>query len=308
MSSPAAADAERLRARLGRFIGERHLESSPSHHRATADYIAETLAAHGFELERQPVEGPFGTGYNIVGRRLGTRRPERTWMVGAHYDTVPGTPGADDNGSAVAGVLELAELLAEHRFEDTVELVAWDMEEVQTLRAGALLGSKRMARAAKRARRDIGGVIDLEMIGLCLTKPGTQSFPPGFERLFPETLKRVRARGMRGDFLAAIANGKSKALLTALEDAARQVGLPFERIEVVGFARLIPHFYRSDHAPFWKAGYPALMLTDTADFRSSYYHRPTDTMDTLDFDFIAKVVDTVAHALVRLAKSERRAP
>lgn len=303
MLSPA--EPKRLEARLARFVGERHLSGSPGHHQATADYIAETFATHGFEVERQPVEGPFGTGHNIVGRRVGTRRPERSWIVGAHYDTVLGTPGADDNGSAVAGMLELAELLADHRFGDTLELVAWDMEEVQTLRAGALIGSTQMARAAKHAKRDIGGVIDLEMIGLCLKAEGTQSFPAGFERLFGETLRRVRARGMRGDFLAAIANGKSRALLDVVERSARRVGLPFERIEVVRFARLIPHFYRSDHAPFWKAGYPALMLTDTADFRSAYYHRPTDTMDTLDFDFIAKVVDAVALSVVALAESPR---
>jgi Zn-dependent M28 family amino/carboxypeptidase len=214
---------------------------------------------------------------------------------------VVGTPGADDNGIAVAGLLEAAALLREQDFRDSVELVAWDMEEWQTLRTGSRLGSKEMARQLREGRRTIAGVFALEMIGLCRRDPASQSFPPGFGLLYPETVREVEGREMRGDFIAAVGNRGASVMLRILERAARKASLPCVTVSVAGAARLIPHFYRSDHASFWAEGVPAVMLTDTAEFRSGHYHRPSDTVETIDFDFASRVVVAVVDALVELA-------
>ena len=300
MSAPVIEPGP-LRERLVPVLGERHHRTAPAHLARVADQLREGLAASGFRLEEQEVRGPFGVGANLIGRRPGTGRPDRVWIVGAHYDTVPGTPGADDNGVAVAGLLVLAGLLRSWTFRDTVELVFWDMEETQTVAAGALLGSRTMAREARRHRRAIQGVIDLEMIGLRRTEPGSQAFPTGFDRLFPDVVRSVERRGMRGDFIAGVGNPRSARVLDALGRAAAKIELPWVPIMVRGLAALIPHFYRSDHAPFWRRGYPAVMVTDTADFRNGHYHRPGDTLETLDLDFAGAVMTAVGGALVDLA-------
>ena len=295
---------DRLRAWLDRFVGERHLGASPRRHATTADLVGETFVAAGLEVTEQPVQGPFGTGRNIIGRRPGVGRPgvaARTWIVGAHYDTIRGTPGADDNGVAVAALLEAAQWLGRQRTRDTIELVAWDFEELQTLTSGIALGSSAMAREAKRSGREIGGVFDLEMIGCCRAEAGSQRFPPGFGLLFPQITDWVRERDGRGDFLAVVTNPASSSLAEALAASAEIVRLPLIAIPVHGVARLIPDFYRSDHASFWRCGYPAVMVTDSADFRNEHYHRASDTLDTLDFDFAARVLATVLATVGRLA-------
>ena len=300
--------ADRLRAHLDVVIGERHPVNSAAHHGAVARYIRDTFAVNKWAVSDQIFQEPHAVGTNVIGRRVGQERPERIWMVGAHYDTVIGTPGADDNGIAVAALLELATALADTDFRDTVQLVAWDMEERQGMGPlSSLRGSRHMAKQARAEGLDIAGVLDLEMIGLCNHAPGSQQFPLGFATLFPALARSMDERQHRGDFLAAIGRPNGAHLLAALERAAEAVGLPLMTLMVAGRARLIRHFYRSDHAPFWRAGYPALMLTDTADFRNGHYHRPGDTIETLDFDFAARVTRATLGALRDLAGAKDRA-
>ena len=298
---PVTFSPTELHAWLARIIGERHIKTSPEHHRATADLIGDTFQNDGFEVREQPVSGPDGLGCNVIGTRAGWKRPERSWIVGAHYDTVIGTPGADDNGIAVAGLLEASRLLSRFRFQETLQLVAWDLEELQGLLGGITLGSRTMAREAKCEGGQIAGVFDLEMIGRARREPRTQSFPIGFGALFPGFVRWAKERQLRGDFIAVVANPRSESIARALEDNARIVDLPIVSILVRGPARLLPDFYRSDHAPFWRHDYPAVMLTDTANFRSQDYHRPTDTIDKIDFDFAARVMEATIGAAVHLA-------
>jgi len=292
---------EALRGWLEMIVGERHLKTSRQHHEATRELIRQTFVSAGLDVSEQPVRGPFGTGHNIIGRLEGRRAPRREWILGAHYDTVTGTPGADDNGIAVAGLLELACALDGFRSSDTVELVAWDLEEPQTMATGIARGSRAMARSCRAARREICGVIVLEMIGCCLTGPGTQRSPPGTRLVFPAIRRWLEAREDRGDFLAVVADRRSLQLSDALARAGAEHGLPLVQVPVRGPARLIPDFYRSDHAPFWARSYPAVMLTDTADFRNGHYHRPSDTIDTVDLGFACRVMRTAAAALLELA-------
>jgi len=293
-------DLGRLSAHLEAIVGERHLRSSPRSHHASGEYLRAHLEGCGAEVREQIVEGPHGRGRNIVADLHGSRPELPRWIVGAHYDTVRGSPGADDNGSAVAGLLELGTLLRGARLEQTVTLVGWDMEEAQA-GSGSLLGSRAMASRERAPAAAIAGVIALEMIGYRDRRPGSQRFPFGLDWFFPAELRAQRARGLRGDFIAAIGDRAARPMLEALEQAAGQFELPLVRLELGLLSGLIPHFHRSDHAPFWARGVPALMLTDTAEFRNPHYHRPSDTLETLDLDFLGQVVQTVASAIARLA-------
>jgi hypothetical protein len=299
---------ERLHRLLATIVGERNLLTSPGHHATTANLIRERFRAAGLELREQVVPSSAGTGRNLIGRLPGAENPERIWILGAHYDTVTGTPGADDNGIAVAGLLEAALLLSGRRFRDTIELVAWDLEEPQPWQPVITRGSRQMARQARARKTRIEGVMVLEMIGCCRTEPGSQRFPPGFGLLFPKLKAWVAARDNRGDFLAVVGNHRSNRLLSSLEAAAETAALPIGSILVAGAARLVPDFYRSDHAPFWSRGFPAVMLTDTANFRSPHYHQPTDTIETVDLAFAAKVMSTSLLALEQLAGAYFPAP
>ncbi len=296
MFSPA-----RLADWLAQIVGERNLRTSPAHHQASANLIRDTFAAAGFVVREQEVRGPFGQGRNIIAHREGHEHPERLWILGAHYDTVRGSPGADDNGVAVAGLLEAAGVLAGHRFRDSVELVAWDLEEPQPPIPLITLGSRVMAQRARAGGQLIAGVVVLEMIGYCCSEPGSQNFPTGFGLLFPNLKRWVDERDRRGDFLVVTSNRRSRHLCTAIEAAGDKFGLPLTRVQVAGLARLIPDFYRSDHAPFWNRGYPAVMLTDTADFRNPHYHQPSDTPATIDFGFASQVMNTAVSAFIELA-------
>ncbi len=291
----------RLADWLAQIVGERNLRTSRAHHQATADLIRDTFAAADFEVREQEVPGPCGQGRNIIARREGHERPQQLWILGAHYDTVVGSPGADDNGVAVAGLLEAAGVLADYRFGDSVELVAWDLEEAQPPTPFIARGSREMARRARAGGQRIAGVMVLEMIGCCCSGPGTQSFPTGFGLLFPKLNRWVKARDGRGDFLVVTGNRRSRHLHTALEAAGEEFELPVARVKVSGLARLIPDFYRSDHGPFWSRGYPAVMLTDTANFRNPHYHQPSDTISTIDFGFASLTMSTAVAAIIKLA-------
>lgn len=158
-----------------------------------------------------------------------------------------------------------------------------------------------MALDALRTGRQLLGVFDLEMIGCCRHEADSQDFPPGFRLLFPKIARWVCQRDRRGDFLAVVTNPRSNSLADALIDAGGLHALPVIAVPVRGAARLIPDFYRSDHYPFWRRGFPAVMATDSANFRNEHYHLPTDTVDTLDFDFASRVIATVLGALAFLA-------
>jgi Zn-dependent M28 family amino/carboxypeptidase len=298
-SNPIVA---RIRSNLNCIVGERHLRYSPDAHNAAGTFVSETLNRHGWSIEKQPVVAPYGIGANFIARNVGARNEDRTWIVGAHYDTVRGTPGADDNSIAVAALLYLAEAWSGVTFSDNVQLVAWDQEEVQTRWSGGLLGSKTMARSLKSSRGNIGGVVVLEMIGMSLQSPHAQRQPAGFGWLFSQQRQQLEQRQWRADFIAAVGNRSADALCQELNETAVGMGLPFLHFPVGwAAARLSCTLRRSDHAPFWDLGVPAVMLTDTGEFRGGFYHTPLDVSQNLDFDFAARVTDTVKQTIERLA-------
>jgi Zn-dependent M28 family amino/carboxypeptidase len=243
------------------------------------------------------------TGVNVVAVKDGAS-PEAVVVV-AHHDTVPGTGGADDNGSGVVALMELARVLGPLRLRNSVVLAAVDLEEL------GFLGSRQLVSELLAERGVVGGVV-FEMIAYSDPTPGSQRLPPGFDVLYRGQARRVRARGLRGDFTAVIYQQSSRSLAASFTECLAHLAGPAASvllraptdIPVVGplLARTVPFtrdFARSDHVSFWDAGLPAVQITDTANFRNPHYHAAGDTPDTLDYQRLADVVVATALAVER---------
>jgi len=212
-------------------------------------------------------------------------------LLGAHYDSVPGTPGADDNGSAVTACLECARLL-KNADAPPAMIVLFNREE------DGLLGSREfVAHLATRPAWKIEEAHVFEMVGYCTREPNSQRMPPGLPGI---------AAPKVGDFIGLLANRHSNAVAEQLVRLAATY-VPDSRVVALkiylGLERYLDHLHRSDHAPFWQAGIPSVMWTDTAEFRNPHYHQASDTPETLDYAFLSQVTSlALARALSRASK------
>jgi Zn-dependent M28 family amino/carboxypeptidase len=284
-----SARMERLRAdvhHLGGQIGERNL-AHYAQLMASARFLEESLARAGHRVRRQEYEAR-GHGFaNLEVELPGITHPDEIVVIGAHYDTAHGSPGANDNGSALAALLELARAFAASRPARTLRLVAFTNEERPFLHTRHM-GSRVYARRCKDLGETIAGMVSLETIGYCSQAIGSQRLS-----LFGTLLPR------RGNFLAFVGNRASRNLLTAAISAfgsasaipARGLTLPTH----------FPGAWSSDHWSFWKEQYPALMITDTAPLRYPHYHKPTDTPDKLEYGFLTDVVTGLEAMVAGLA-------
>ena len=311
-------DEGRLREHVTRLAtGERHSLYSPTRHAEAADYISTAFRGWGLATRQHTFDLRGRGGTNIIARKSGLSSDITSpcesplpLLASAHYDTVPGSPGADDNASGVAALLECARVLSTVHLLRAVEFVAFDMEEKQPPNKVALVGStafvnsllRSQAGGAVRKRRAYEALYNLEMVGYT-SGPGTQGHPPGFRFILPSVYKRERQRGFRGDFIATAAQGTGVDLGRRFHEASGQ-WVPELELLPIEFRHRIPllmDIFRSDHAPFWAAGIPAIMITDTANFRNPNYHRSTDTPDTLDYGFMGNVTRALVATLAQHA-------
>jgi hypothetical protein len=285
----------RIRAHVAALEGVRHPLVAPEALERAADYIEAELAALGYAVETHRFPAHGREFRNLLATIPGTRQPEARVLVVAHYDTVEDSPGADDNGSGVAGLLELARVLRPLRFGRTVQLVAVNLEENQEQEGEPKLstvGSRALAVDARALGWQIEGVLVLESIAYAGADLA-QTAPAGLPLAMPE----------RGDFLAVVANQASAGLVAAFDRAVARHGIPLPLFPLVvpGKGEALRDTRRSDHAPFWDEDYPAVMLTDTANFRNPNYHQPGDTLDTLNLAFTAEVCRAVGGVVAELA-------
>jgi Zn-dependent M28 family amino/carboxypeptidase len=249
--------------------------------RLAVEYIRAQLSRSGYDTQEEAVgtsikhDGESYSFVNIIAERRGSETPELIYEIGAHYDTVDGTPGADDNASAVAAVLEIARLLSTVQAKHTVRFCFFALEE------HGRDGSLYHVRTVKQRKDILKGAIIFEMIAYATDRPDTQRTPARIPILFspPRT----------GNFIAVVGNFRSGGLGNRFEAAVDEYvpGLPyFSANRVGGFFR---DALRSDHKPYWDHGYKAVMLTDTANFRNPNYHLPSDTPETLNFAFLKQV-------------------
>jgi hypothetical protein len=291
----ACVDEARAVAHLEALVGARPTGSG--HWQAAQDYCAAALAEYGFAVERQA----YGGGVNVIGTRPGTSRPDELVVVAAHYDHIPGCPGADDNASGVAGALEVARALARVEHARTLVIGCWDEQE------RGLTGSQAFASRLSALGARVVVYFNFEMIGYASSEPNTQRFPPGFGLLFPGVQALAEARGWRGDFIANITNPAAAPFSAAMAAYGERIGravieVPLSDEQTTWDA--LADLRRSDHASFWAAGYPAIMVTDTSEFRNPNYHcrGGEDSLDTLDTGFLRDVAAlTVAAAAAALA-------
>ncbi|WP_017318704.1 M28 family peptidase [Mastigocladopsis repens] len=250
------------------------------------EYIRQQLAQYG-SVEIHTFRVGNQTCENLILNLPSQGEPQKGLppiLIGAHYDAVPGTPGADDNATGVAVLLELARMFATEPTKHPLRLVAFDMEEY------GLLGSTDYAVKLKQEQQPLRLMISLEMLGYCAATPGSQSYPPPLERFYPN----------RGDFIALIGNWRTTRDLICISRSIRKVGVPSQWLPVPNRGLIVRQTRQSDHAPFWDAGYPAIMVTDTAFMRNPNYHKPSDTIDTLDLDFLTGVCQGLESGIRRL--------
>lgn len=282
-------ELETLVRSLAVTIGPRSYQD-PVNLNAAADFISQRLASFGYDLTEQPYQVGELAVRNIIAERRGAEQPDRVVVVGAHYDTVIGSPGADDNASGVAVLLEVARLLAETRFRKTVRFVAFTLEEPPFFRSRHM-GSRIYTRLLKERGDQIEAMLCLESVGYYSQESGSQSFP------FPVFWLRWRYP-TTGNFITIVSNDDSQPLQTQIREAlTAHMDLPVETYAGPWWVLGVDW---SDHGSFWNEGYPAIMLTDTALFRNPHYHRPTDLPDTLDYRAMSELVRGLAGALVTL--------
>lgn len=275
-------EAQRYADDLALVTGERTPGSA--HSQAVQDLCADRLTALGYEVDRFE----YATGVDIIGRRAGTSMPEQIVMVGAHYDHIAGCAGADDNGTGVAATLEVARVLASIELPRTIVVACWDEEEA------GLRGSTAFAEQAVVQGLDVVGYVNFEMIGYRTEAPDSQQIPTGLDLAFPNAYAQVEADGFRGNFIALIANAGAVPLAS---DFAAQAEFDDLRTVLIDppagteTSDLFADLRRSDHAAFWDAGYAALLVTDTAEFRNPHYHCSggPDEIADLDRDFAVAI-------------------
>jgi len=281
--------SENLLRCVDALSGQRHGSENPVALEERAVVIEQLLSGFGLEVASQTV--PFaGRVYrNLIATLPGSEPRLPMLLLGAHYDGPPGSPGADDNASGVAVLLETARLLAGTAPRRTIKFVAFTLEEPQYI-GRFLIGSRHYTELASRNGEHYAVALILESVGYCDQREGSQRLPP-----------LVRVPGIsRGNFLAVIGNHRSRHYAEQFTQiTARRVPhlpvIPYCAPPLV--ARFIPQLFLSDHAAFWGKGYPALMLTDTVPLRNPHYHQPTDTPETLDATFLTGVALAVVEVL-----------
>ncbi len=290
-------DSNRLKQNLQMIEGIRHRNTGFIHLRNIQDSIVARFQQHG--LNTRLHQFPYGsyTGKNIIGQKSGAG-DNITFIVDGHYDTVDDSPGADDNGSSIAGILEIIRILEPLDLRDAVEFIAFDLEEA------GLTGSGKFVQSGLLEHENIAGVINMDMIGYYTERPNSQVVPAGFEVVFPDLYAQLVANNFAGNFIISTGNAASGSLLALFDSLAVQYvpDLLVGSLQVPGNGELIPDSRRSDHVAFWDAGYKALHLSDGAETRNPNYHDPTDVDTAVNYTFMRNVTMAVAATILNLAR------
>ena len=293
----AEVDSVNLFNDLTTIEGVRHRTAGIEKLEETKELISSRFTEHNLQSTIQTFRYDNYNADNLIGKKLGQDEEEIVYVIDGHYDTVVGSPGADDNGSAVVGMLEAMRVLSAYNFNHTIEFIGFDLEEY------GLLGSYHYVSEALAHGAQIAGVFNFEMIGYTCDDPESQSFPAGFELLFPGIVDSAAADENRGNFLFSFVNETGAGFLNEFDTHAAQY-VPELRVlssAVPGNGEIVPDLRRSDHTPFWDAGIPALFLNDGGNFRNLNYHTAADTVGTLDFTFMSNIVKATVATVADLA-------
>lgn len=273
-----AERARRIVTELSTRFPSRNGLNPPALHGA-AEFVESEFRSLGFEVESQPYSARGVPVRNIAVVRQGIDPAQPSIVLGAHYDSVIGTPGADDNASGVAAVLELARLLKDFSNRRTIHFVLFPHEEPPYFYTQQM-GSRRYAKRMNEEDRKVQVMLALEMLGYAGERM-SQAYPFPF-------LRWLRGYPKYGNYIALVGNIRSMRMVARVKEQMRRVcTVGVESLSAPGF---LPPLFLSDHSSFWRYGFPAIMVTDTAFLRNPNYHLPSDTADTLNYSFLADVV------------------
>jgi Zn-dependent M28 family amino/carboxypeptidase len=261
-----------LHTHLLEIVRERDPYFSTQGHFYVQTYIEQTLNQWG-KVERHEFKLVARSHQNLILNLPGRNPKLAPILIGAHYDGVPGSPGADDNASGIAVLLELARFFHEKPAKHPLQLIAFDLEEY------GIVGSEIYAKQLASQNQKIHLMLSLEMLGYCTQERHSQTYPSPLEKIYPD----------RGNFIALIGNIPTIPAMLYLGHHITRSGIPSRWLPAGWQGKFIQASRLSDHAPFWDAGYRAMMVTDTAFMRNPNYHKATDTLDTLDLDFMAGI-------------------
>lgn len=272
-------------------IGQRNIWTMSSMD-ASVQYLTSVMAGIGYKVSKQPFESEGITSLNLEVEIPGAKVPEEIVVVGAHYDSVIGCPGANDNGSGVAAMLELARLLRDGKPDRTIRFVAFANEEPPFFYSDSM-GSSYYARMARNRNDTIIAMYSLETMGFYRDTPGSQRYPAPFSYFYPDT----------ANFIGFVGNIRSRQLVRqSIEAFRKHTRFPSEGLAAPSFVTGVGW---SDHWSFWKQGYPAIMVTDTAFCRYMPYHTAEDTPDRLDYERLARVVHGLVPTVLEIATVRR---
>ncbi|MET0087088.1 MAG: M28 family peptidase [Sedimenticola sp.] len=290
LSSSEVLLRDNLFAHVGKLageIGERNVWH-PQQMEAAVQYIAAQFEGQGYKVHWQPFDSAGYRVNNLEVEIPGSGLSEEIILIGAHYDAVRGSPAANDNGSGVAAVLEIARLLAASQPQRTLRFVTFANEE-PPFYFSEHMGSRFYAKQARQRKENIVAMFSLETIGCYLDEPGSQDYPFPLGYFYPSS----------GNFIGFVSDLSSRKLLRqSVESFRRHTKFPSEGLAA---PRWVPWINLSDQWSFWQEDYPALMVTDTAMFRYAHYHAHTDTPDRIDYERMARVVAGLARVVVELA-------
>ena len=294
MAADENKEAAAVRARLKAIVYHLAGTIGPRSHKgganlaAAADFITGSLESFGYTVTPQTYEVDGRQVRNIIAEREGLEEPDHVLILGAHYDTQLETPGADDNASGVAVLLELAHLHAQTPFRKTVRFIAFTLEGAPYFRTRHM-GSRVYVRSLKVHGEQVEAMISLEMLGYYSQEEGSQSYPFFWLRWWHPS---------EGNFITVVSNFSSTDLRDHVHDALKaSMNLPVETFTGPWW---IPGADLSDHGSFWNEDYPAVMLTDTAFYRNPHYHERTDRPETLDYEAMGELVQGISGVLKKL--------
>ncbi len=291
-------DSNRLRQHVLQLQGRRNT-GNPSFYDQSRSYLLHALDTFVSAKELTFNAGQYN-GKNFEATKSGYETPSNLMIVDAHYDSFSNAPGADDNASGVAGVLEAIRILGDYVSKKSIRYVLFDLEEA------GLVGSSYYVANQLNPRDTILGVVNFEMIGFYSEQANSQDLPTGFNILFPEAYNQVIANNRKGDFITNVGNTISYSLRSKFHQVANTYvpELKVISLDVLGNGTIAPDLTRSDHFSFWNRNIPALMITDGANFRNKNYHTLKDSVQFLNFNFMRQVTKASLATLIELAQTQ----
>ena len=294
----ALANLDRIEKDLDKFSRPRYFEEDVSAVKKVKKIIERQFKRNGLITERQEFLLGEYRAHNIIGKIPGRSNEDRAIVVGAHFDAVEGTEGADDNASGIAGMLEIMRVLSKYEFENTIYFVAFDLEEQ------GLLGSQKFVdEYSDSLNSNIEWAINLDMIGFYSDEPNSQVFPGALKTLFPAAYEYVSNNDFKGNFILGFCNEYSVELTTTFKNSAQYVDdLNIVTLDVPDDGNFAPGSFRSsDHVSFWDSDIKAISIGDTANARNFNYHSNGDIRATVNTRFTLKVVKATIATVVNLA-------